>query len=429
VPTGKTCGGRLAGEHLAEALKFSRADRSRLADWWFTVDRGLLAAVFVLLVTGLVLSLSASPEVAVRKGLEPFHFFQRHALFSLAGVVVLIGLSLLQPSAIRRFALFLLIAMLALTIWVLAAGSDVNGARRWLLIGGMSFQPSELFKPAFVVIAAWLFAEIRNRPDMPAFPLAAGLLAVSAGLLLAQPDVGQAFMLTAVWGGLYLLAGLALQGVLVLAGLGIAGLAVAYVLLDHVRQRIDAFLLAAPQEHSQAARAMQSFIEGGFLGRGPGEGTIKSHFPDAHTDFIFAVIAEEYGVLAGLGLLAVFAFIVLRALFNALNEGEPATRLAIQGLALVLAMQVLINVGVNVGLLPAKGMTLPYISSGGSSHLGISVTLGMLLALTRRRVNPPRVAMRPNTTGEAASRGCSGLTQPGRLGSKPGLLRDVAREG
>ncbi len=400
---------------MSEPTMFSRTDRSHLATWWFTVDRVLLTAILVLVFVGLVLSLAASPAVAIKKGLAPFHFFERHLVFSALGVGLMLALSLLSPSHIRRIAASLLLVSLAGLVWVEIAGPVINGSQRWIYVGGVSLQPSEIAKPAAVMVLAWLFAEAVRRPDMPAVPIAVALGLILVGLLLVQPDVGQAMLVTTAWGALYLLAGLPIAGALILAALLSAGLVGAYLTLDHVRNRVNAFWAGDPEQNSQADRALQSFMEGGFLGRGPGEGTIKTHFPDAHTDYIFAVIAEEYGILACLLLAALFGLIVLKAMVVALDEPRAANRLAIQGLAIVFGMQALINMGVNVGLLPSKGMTLPFLSAGGSSILAISVTLGFLLAMTRRRADPARHMIHMMTSPDGPDQGPSRRMSPGPI--------------
>ncbi|MCB1505568.1 MAG: cell division protein FtsW [Hyphomicrobiaceae bacterium] len=366
-------------------MRVSRADRSQLAQWWFTVDHTLLAAIFALAAAGVVLSLAASPAVAAKKGLATFYFVERHVLFTGIALVIMLLVSLLDAALVRRLALVIFgLAFMGL-VAVNLTGAEVNGARRWLRIGGHSLQPSEFAKPAFAVLMAWLFAEAQRRRDMPALSIAVLVGVVFAGLLVAQPDVGQTLLVALVWGALFFLSGQPIVAAFGLAGVGALGLAAAYHIFPHVAGRIDRFMTPDVGDNTQVARSMQSFIEGGFFGRGPGEGTIKTVLPDAHTDFIFAVVAEEYGIIACLVLLALFAFIVLRALVAASREPDGAIRLAIQGLSLLFAFQALINMAVNVGLLPAKGMTLPFISSGGSSTIAISITLGMLLALTRRR--------------------------------------------
>jgi cell division protein FtsW len=376
-------------------MRLSRADRSRVADWWFTVDHVLVGAILALIGAGLILSLAASPAVAIRKGLSTYYFVERHLIFSALGVITMLAVSLFSPRAVRRLALALFAVSLIGLIAVQFIGADIHGARRWLSIAGHSIQPSEFAKPGFVVLSAWLFAESQRRPEMPALPLAILIAVVFTGLLIAQPDVGQTLLVAAVWGALYYLSGQALLGAGIIAGCGAMGLAFAYSSFDHVRWRIDKFFSPTPGDNSQLDRAMKSFAEGGFLGRGPGEGTIKTALPDAHTDFIFAVVAEEYGVIACLVLLGLFTFIVMRALITAAQEQDAATRLSIQGLALLFGLQALINMGVNVGLLPAKGITLPFVSAGGSSMIAVSITLGMLLALTRHRPHAARLRKPP----------------------------------
>lgn len=372
-------------------MKLTRADRSRFAEWWFTVDHVLLSAFLALIGIGLVLSLAASPAVALKKGFSTYHFVERHVVFAAMSAIVLIAVSFLSPLAIRRLALALTLSALAAMIAVIVTGQEINGARRWLSAGGYSLQPSEFAKPGFVVLMAWLFSEAAVRKDVPALPLAIVLWVAFAGLLVLQPDVGQTVLVSATAGALYLAAGLPLIGAAAMVVLGSAGLYFAYLNFGHVRARVDMFFSPFPFENFQGARAIQSFSEGGFFGRGPGEGTIKSILPDAHTDYIFAVVAEEYGIIACLGLLSIFGFIVLRSLMRAGQESDGANRLAIQGLALVFGLQALINMAVNVGLVPPKGMTLPFISAGGSSMLALAVTAGMLLSLTRRRPDVQRL--------------------------------------
>ena len=372
-------------------MRVSRADKGRLVDWWFTVDHTLLAAILTLAGAGLVLSLAASPSVAEKKGLATYYFVQRHFLFAAAGVVAMLAVSLLDRVGVRRLALVLFVVSIGGLVAVHLTGAEINGTRRWLRIGGHSLQPSEFAKPAFAVLMAWLFAEAQRRRDMPALPLATLGGMIFAGLLVAQPDVGQTLLVAVVWGALFFLSGQPIVAAFGLAGVGALGLAAAYNIFPHVASRVDRFLTPNVGDNTQVSRAIQSFTEGGFLGRGPGEGTIKTILPDAHTDFIFAVVAEEYGVIACLALLGIFAFIVFRAFIAATREPDASTRLAIQALALLFGFQALINMAVNVGLIPAKGMTLPFISAGGSSTVAISITLGMILALTRRRSDLARL--------------------------------------
>lgn len=372
-------------------MSYSRTERSRLLDWLISIDRSLLFCVALLVIVGCVLSLAASPAVAIKKGLPTFHFFERHMVFAALAGVIVVALSMLTPQQVRRVAVVLLTVAVAGMAWAVFFGEPLNGARRWLSILGYSLQPSELAKPAFVVVMAWLFAEAGTERDMPALPLAFVIWASMVGLLVMQPDVGQTMLISATAGAMYVLAGLPMIGAAILVALFGAGVLLAYQTFDHVRSRVDTFLNPAPFENYQVDRAIESFASGGLFGRGPGEGAIKSVLPDAHTDFIFAVVAEEYGVIVCLLLLAVYAFIVLRAFASAATEPNAADRLAVQGLATLFGLQVIINVGVNTGLLPPKGMTLPFISAGGSSMIAQAVSLGMLIALTRWRADPARL--------------------------------------
>lgn len=373
-------------------MQISRNDRSVLATWWFTVDRGLLTAILLLAATGLLLSLAASPAIAIKKGLSPFHFVERQVLFLGLGLIVMLAVSTLEARALRRLSLFLFLSMATIMAAILFVGDEINGAKRWARIAGFSLQPSEFAKPAFVVLAAWGLAEARRRSDMPGLAIAVAAYLVFVALLVQQPDVGQTLLLTLVWGAMLILAGQPLAHASIVAGAGAGGLVTAYFTLPYVRWRIDRFLSPTPGDNSQSDRALQSFAEGGFFGRGPGEGTIKTMLPDAHTDFIFAVVAEEYGVLACLGLIALYGFIVLRVFARSLDEPDDFRRLAASGLVLVFGLQAFINMAVNAGLLPTKGMTLPLISAGGSSTVGIGIGLGMILGLTRRRADPARFA-------------------------------------
>lgn len=372
-------------------MKLSRADRSLLAEWSFTVDRGLLAAFLTLIALGVLLSFAASPAIALKKGLPTYYFVERHVLFSAIGCLIMFFVSLMSPVGIRRLSAVILLASIAAMCVVMVYGINLNGAQRWLSIGGYSLQPSEFAKPAFIVLMGWLYAEASGSSDMPALPLALLLWAVLAALLVAQPDVGQTILISTAAGLMYLLAGLPLVGAAALAATGAVGLWLAYENFGHVQSRLEKFFSPMPFENFQVSRAIQSFSEGGFFGRGPGEGTIKSVLPDAHTDFIFAVIGEEYGVLACIGLVGIYAFVLLKVLRRAAQEPNGPDRLAMQGLAIAFSLQALINMGVNIGLVPPKGMTLPFISAGGSSTLALSITAGMLLALTRWRPDPARL--------------------------------------
>src|SRR5947209_547947 len=363
----------------------SRAERTPFAAWWWTVDRLMLAALLALMLGGIVLSLAASPPVAARLGLEPFYFVNRHVLFLIPALLLLLATSLLSPRNIRRMALVIFIVSLMLIVATLMFGAEVKGARRWIVILGVNIQPSEFLKPAFVILIAWLFGESARRPEMPANTAALALLLTAVSALVLQPDFGQTMLIMLVWGTLFFLAGMRMVWVIGLGGAAVVGLAGAYVMLPHVARRIQRFLDPASGDTFNVDQALESFVRGGWFGRGPGEGTIKRILPEAHTDFVFAVAAEEFGIVLWLVLLALFAFIVLRALRRALEDDDPFRRFAVAGLAILFGLQAAINMSVNLHLIPAKGMTLPFISYGGSSMISLAYGMGMLLALTRER--------------------------------------------
>jgi cell division protein FtsW len=374
-------------------MRLTRADRSLISDWWFTVDRPMLFALILLMGAGLVLSLAASPPIAVKLDFDPFHFVQRQALLLIPSIFIMLWGSLLSPKQIRRASLIIFLVGIALMIATQFVGPDIKGARRWLEIGGFSLQPSEFVKPVFIVLTAWLFNESQKRSDVPGLELALLTYASFIFLLVMEPDFGQTLLVTLVWGTMFFMAGMNLLWIGALGLTAVVGLTSAYLLVPHVASRIDRFLNPASGDTYQVDRAIESFLHGGWFGKGPGEGTVKDVLPDSHTDFIFAVTAEEYGLIACLILLALFAFIVLRGLSKASQQPDGYIRLATAGLIMLFGFQALINMAVNVGLLPAKGMTLPFISYGGSSLLAMALTMGFALGLTRKRPKTDRLVI------------------------------------
>lgn len=368
----------------------SREQRTPLSEWWWTVDRLLVAAFITLMLGGVILSLAASPPVAARIGLDPFHFFNRHVLFLVPSLVVMLGVSFLSPRQVRRTALVVFTISILLVVATLLLGPEVKGAKRWITIVGINIQASESLKPAFVVLVAWLFAESAKRPEMPATSMALGLLLMTVTLLVLEPDFGQTMLILMVWGTLFFIAGMRMIWVFGLMGAGAVGLFGAYMMVPHVAGRIKRFMDPASGDTFQVDTAMEAFTHGGWFGQGPGEGTVKRILPDSHTDFVFAVAAEEFGIILCLALLALFAFIVIRALSRAYASEDMFARFAAAGLAIMFGIQASINMAVNLHLMPAKGMTLPFISYGGSSMISLAYGVGMLLALTRQR---PRVEM------------------------------------
>ena len=362
----------------------SRAERGAMADWFWTIDRFFLAAFILLMGLGFMLSFAASPPVAERLGLDSFHFVKRHAFFLLPAICVMLGISFMSPRQVRRAAMILLVLSLSAMVLALFFGVEVKGSRRWISIGSFSLQPSEFMKPAFVVICAWLFAEHARQPEIPGNLFAIILFGIVAALLVAQPDLGQTILTAAVWGGMFFMAGMPWLWIIVLGGAGAGGLLTAYTLLPHVAARIDKFM-TGEGDTFQMDTAREALIRGDWFGQGPGEGIIKRIIPDSHTDFIFSVAAEEFGIVFCMVIVLIFAFVVMRGLNHAFKERNDFTRFAVAGLGLQIGIQSMINIGVNLELLPAKGMTLPLISYGGSSMIAICVTAGFILALTRHR--------------------------------------------
>jgi cell division protein FtsW len=363
----------------------SRAERSRFANWWWTVDRWLLAAIAALMVIGIVLAMAGSPAVAERLGLSTFYFVNRQVIFLIPATLAMLSVSFLTPRQIRRLALGIYVAGMVLIVLALLFGTEIKGARRWIF----GIQPSEFVKPAFVILAAWAFSEGARRRDVPATTLAFLILPATIVPLILQPDFGQTMLVTLVWSSLFFMAGLHWFWVFGLCGVAMLGITVTYRYVPHVKLRIEKFIDptagSASADTFQVDTALESFISGGWFGRGPGEGVFKRILPDSHTDFIFAVTGEEFGILACLMIVSIFAFIVVRGLFGAAKNEDPFCRFAAAGLIMLFGLQSAINMSVNLHLMPAKGMTLPFISYGGSSLLSLALGMGFLIAVTRKR--------------------------------------------
>ncbi len=363
----------------------SRNDTSVVGRWWWTVDKLTLFALLALMAAGMVLTMAASPSVAVRLNLNPQYFVLRHAVVLPFAALAMIVISTLPLKAIRVLALGVFMISLAMMAMTLAVGSEVKGASRWIYLGGLSIQPSEFIKPSFAVLAAWLLAPRPHDKEIPGAAISTLLFTVVVGMLVAQPDIGQAGVVTAVWLSQWFLAGLSVAWIGASALMGGMSLIAAYFTFPHVAIRIDRFIDPTANTGYQIERAMQAFMAGGLLGQGPGEGIIKASIPDAHADFIMAVAAEEFGLIATLGIVALFAFIVLRGFSRLFSEHNVFVTLAGFGLLVQFGLQALINMGSELNLIPTKGMTLPFLSYGGSSMLAMALGMGMLLALTRRR--------------------------------------------
>lgn len=377
---------------------FARTDTSILGQWWWTVDRWILGAVGALIVIGTLLTLAASPPVAERINVDSYFFVKKHLMMLPFGLIIMFAMSMATPAIVRRFATGLFVGALILMVLTLTIGEERNGAQRWLSLGGMSLQPSEFLKPGLIVFAAWMFSEQNRASGVPGNLIAIIAWSVSVGILVMQPDFGQAFLLTVVLGGVFFIAGMPMILVGGLLAVGTVGGVLAYMFEPHVTSRIDRFLDPASGDTFQVTSAINAFVQGGLFGRGPGEGTVKRILPDAHTDYIFAVVGEEFGMIACLLLVCLFGFIVLRGLARAFAAEDHFVQLAASGLLFLFGLQAVINMAVNLNLLPSKGMTLPFISYGGSSLLALSITAGMILALLRKR---PGVAIGGASVGRS----------------------------
>ena len=359
-----------------------RTDRSLVGTWWWTVDKWLLAGALILMVLGALLVMAAGPAVANLINLPSQHFMVRQLLYIMPSLAVMITVSMLEPRPIRALSLVGLAGVIGLMIMAIVAGSEIKGATRWITLFGFNLQPSEFAKPLFAIVSAWLLTLWREGEDFPGWIYSTALLAGLVTILVLQPDIGMTAVIVLTWGFQMFLAGMPMLFVIGAVAVAPLALYVAYLNLDHVTLRINKFFEGGSW---QVERARQSFAEGGIFGVGPGDGTVKLHLPDAHSDFIFAVAAEEYGALACLVLLGIYGFIVMRGFARALSDEGLFCLIAASSLVMQIGVQAAIHMASSVNLIPTKGMTLPFVSYGGSSLLASGLTMGLLLALTRRR--------------------------------------------
>ena len=382
---------------------FSRNDQSPIAQWFWTVDRGLLSAALVLMATGVALSFASSPAaiLADESITDPFHYSWRMMVWASAGVVLMLTTSLLSPRGVRRLAVVGLMGAIVVMAALPFIGDEVKGAARWINLGPFSLQPSEFVKPCLIIFASWMFAEGQKGQGVPGVSIAFGFWALTVGLLLIQPDIGQTLLITTTFMAVFFMAGVPLKWVAVIAAAGAGGLVSLYFAFGHMRDRLSRFTNPETTDTHQIDRASEAIRAGGLVGRGVGEGVMKRSVPDLHTDFIYSVGAEEFGLMLSLTLIGLYAFIVVRGMRQATRLNDSFEQTAAAGLFMLIGLQACINVAVNLNLIPTKGMTLPFISYGGSSMLAMGLTMGFALALTRRRPG----AYAPGTT----------LTRPRRL--------------
>jgi cell division protein FtsW len=365
---------------------FARSDRSVIGVWWWTVDRWMLGVVALLIAIGVVIAFAASPAAAARMNIgDPFHFAVRQCVFAAISVVILVVVSMFDVRSVRRSSVLIWLAAVAIMVALPFLGHNAKGATRWVELGGFSLQPSEFMKPALIVLIAWMFSEGQKGEGVPGVSVAFILYAIPVALLLMQPDVGQTALITVTFGAAFWMAGVPLSWVMMLGGMAIAGLGSTYFLFPHVAARVDKFISPDKADTHQVDAARIAQAAGGVFGRGPGEGVLKRSIPDAHTDFALSVGAEEFGLIFLLLVIALFTFVVIRGLYRAMKLNDPFEQVAAAGLFVLVGLQAFINIAVNLDMIPTKGMTLPFISYGGSSMLAMGLTLGMALALTRRR--------------------------------------------
>jgi cell division protein FtsW len=371
-------------------LSLARTNTSLMGQWWWTVDRWTLAALLLLILLGVLLIMAASPAVADQHHWSSFHFVKKHIIFLIPTFGILLGVSLLSLQHIKYFALTLFGLSMVGLLLTSFVGIEIKGACRWLDIGGMSIQPSEFVKPAFAVVCAWMFSKQKDEVFFPGNWISIGLYLIVVAFLLLQPDLGMTALITVMWFSQFFLAGLPLFWIISATGCGVGGLVTAYFLFPHVSRRVDHFLNPEVSnkfgDRYQVTQSLEAFMNGGFIGQGPGEGTVKKHLPDAHADFIFAVAGEEFGMILCFLLVCIFSFIVLRSFFRLFNENKLFVVLAVTGLIVQFGLQAIINMASTLNLMPTKGMTLPFISYGGSSMLALAIGMGMVLGLTRRRI-------------------------------------------
>ena len=356
--------------------------KSFLSEWFRTLDRGLLWAILGIVLSGIFLVFSASPAVAERvfRVKDSFYFVKKQLFFLVPSIAVMLGVSMLSPKHIRRLSFLVFMGFLLLMLCTLFFGSEIKGAKRWLNFAGMSVQPSEFVKPAFAVVCAWIFASGRLIKGFPGISIAGFIYVFVITVLMLQPDFGMTITVSAIWGAQLFLAGITLLWIFVLSVVGGIGVWMAYMFVPHIQNRINRFMAG---DSYQIQTALSGLNNASWFGVGPGEGTVKIHLPDAHTDVILAVAAEEYGFLLSSVIVILFAFVVVRGFYLMSREKNLFNMLAVAGLLTQFGVQAFINMASTLNLIPTKGMTLPFISYGGSSLISLAFGFGIILSLTR----------------------------------------------
>jgi len=375
-----------------------RRNTTALGRWWWTVDRTTFFCVMALICIGFFLVMAGSPPVARRLGYADFYFVSRHQVFLGLSTIIMLVVSMMDTPRIKKLALAGFAISFVMLLLLPMIGFENKGSVRWLKIAGMSIQPSEFMKPCFAVVLAWIFSLRLTQPGFPAYRIAIAAYALVALLLIIQPDFGMTVTITGMFGVQFFLAGIPFFWVASMIALGVVGVFGAYAVLPHVASRIDRFLDPSSGDNYQVEKSLEAFKAGGWFGRGPGEGMVKQHIPDSHTDFIFSVAGEEFGMMFCMLIVLLFAIIVVRGFIKMGQEQDRFRMIAVGGLLAEFGIQSIVNMGVAVNLLPAKGMTLPFLSYGGSSLLAMAGGMGMMLALTRKRFGQPK-SDRARTSG------------------------------
>ncbi|NCO02668.1 MAG: cell division protein FtsW [Alphaproteobacteria bacterium] len=364
---------------------FSRTSQSITARWWWTVDRAMLAFIFVLYIIGAFMIATASPSVAIRIGAYEYLFLIKHFIVLLPSIIVMLVISLFDVDTLRRASMIAFVGCIVLLIYTLFFGLEVKGAKRWIDLPFFSLQPSEFAKPAFIVVTAWLMARYKENSQFKGHYYAWGLFLFLIALLLLQPDLGMTFVVTVSFFSVMFLAGLPFRYVFILAGLGVTAFVLIYMSFSHVQSRVDRFLNPESGDTYQIEKSLDAFKNGGITGTGPGQGEVKLRIPDAHADFIFSVAAEEFGLFFIITLIGIYGYIFVRGFNRIMDSDNLFIILSVGGLLTMFALQALVHMGSALHIVPTKGMTLPLISYGGSSLLSMSMVMGMILALTRKQ--------------------------------------------
>ena len=371
-------------DQFNNAVIFDRESLNPIKKWWLDIDKTNFLLIFAIMIFGLIMTATSSPAIAAKIGVDKFFFLKKQLVFALIALQLLIAISFLDDEKIRILSFFAIITIFVLLIGVLIFGSQVKGAKRWISIFGFSLQPSEFAKVFFITFNAFLLHRLNHKKWQVKYGSSAFLFVLFASLLLLQPDFGMTLTFAIIWATQLFVFGLPMAFILIMGFLSIFGAIAAYITFPHVEDRINRFFDSS-QANYQVERSMDAIINGSFFGTGPGHGVVKQYIPDAHTDFIFAVMAEEFGIISCIILLCVFLYLIARIIKRAKEEENMFIYLCLAGLVTQFSLQIFINIGVSLKLLPTKGMTLPFISYGGSSMLAMSICFGIILAFTKRK--------------------------------------------